>query len=336
MRFEDLHNHYQVRKAVEAYGSDEEKARFGSLHQANARAWLHASTKLEDLLIEDVFIADGIHRIIGLPVDLPPTCKACNKSTLPDPHDHGIRCGNAKGGAGTAGGIVERAVIQGLKSMMCDVRVKPELDGVVGFQRTSQGDAKIYGDALVQSSGRSRVIDVTFSSRAGYSLLKKEQKKVKEYIKHRDPKAVANMFVPCAMDLVGGQGERMRNLFADILKAKQQAIPEMKKEFSRKNRYVQENLSVAALKAIGAYMQIVRHGYVQTKHNHTKYGSSAEEQEEQDDQDEAPTGDPPNEIAESDAIPTSDGSINFLPDEIIPQVGVGEGNAANFSTLSYS
>jgi hypothetical protein len=111
---------------------------------------MHASTKLDDLIANDEAVKDPLLRMVGRPPDIPLNAKlALCRDTQPD-FDHVIKCCNAKGEAGSAGGFLKRAIILSLKMLDGDVRRKPE--------RSARDKGKVYGDAFVLTNGKSYVV----------------------------------------------------------------------------------------------------------------------------------------------------------------------------------
>ena len=44
------------------------------------------------------------------------------------------------------------------------------------------------------------------------------------------------------------------------------ACPQLQKEVAKTFRFIKERIGISAIKAIGAYMTIVRHGWTRTRH----------------------------------------------------------------------
>jgi hypothetical protein len=221
----------------------------------------NASTKFPEMIVEDQLVQDEILRRCGLPINLPPKCKACRIALPSLREEHGVLCANARGGAGLAGGFIERAILDGCHQLGLDPKRKPPLDEVPGFGRLTQGPAKLFGDGEIHFGDRFWIIDTTFSSNVSQRpVAEKERAKIKEYKKNRNPAAVDNIFVPCAIDLMGNWGQMMQDLFDSIVEDKKNACPQMKKSIAMSYRFMREKISIATIKAIGAYMKIVRYG----------------------------------------------------------------------------
>ncbi len=101
---------------------------------------------------------------------------------------------------------------------------------------------------------------------ARISLEKKEADKIKEYCVNRNSEAVDHMLVPCAVDLMGRWGPRMKSFFEAIVRRKKNVCPQLQKEVAKTFRFIKERIGISAIKAIGAYMTIVRHGWTRTRH----------------------------------------------------------------------
>ena len=68
------------------------------------------------------------------------------------------------------------------------------------------------------------------------------------------------MFVPMAADAWGKWGSEMYKVFDTVVEIKTEACPELVKEVKKTMRYAVEGISIGIVKAIGAYMDIVRYG----------------------------------------------------------------------------
>lgn len=255
---------------------------YESLSYELSGAWMNASTKMDGNLLSDQEAIDDLTRRCGLELDLPPKCYACGKAVTCFREDHCIRCTCTKGGNGSAGGLVERAVISGLASLNVQIQRKPQLH-LIPFMETISGDpkqAKQIGDVKATIGGEEFIVDVTFSSKPQCaSVGEKEKIKTKEYTTNRKfPSVVARCVRPFALDAGGKWGEIMRKFFDEVVKMKKRTCPEgMKKEISWAFRYAIEGISLAVVRANGAYMHIMRKGY--TKERFPKDDSDRDEEE---------------------------------------------------------
>jgi hypothetical protein len=245
------------------------EASFLSACDPTAGAWRHASTKLEENLLSDQAISDASNKLLGLDLDLPDVCAACG-ITIPVPREgHGVSCAASKGGSGRAGGHLERAVIYALQVLQVDLLKKPVIDNIPGFERLNrEEDAKTYGDALVETGGASYVIDVTFSTDPfKRSVESKEKAKYAEYSKNRrTPHRIRHFLIPMAVDMMGKWGSLMKQFFDRIVERRQRLMPpQFKKEIARAYRFGKERISLATVKAYGAYMKIIRYGWKKKK-----------------------------------------------------------------------
>jgi hypothetical protein len=277
---------YENQATLQAEGANKSRALFLSAIDGTAGAWRHASTKLEENLLSDQAIRDACNKQIGLDLDLPPQCAACGTTINRLVEEHGISCAASKGGSGRAGGHLERAVTQALRQLSTDISLKPVIENIPGLEKADiRKDAKTFGDILVETGGLTYVIDVAFSTDPSKRTVEhKETVKYKEYsVNRRTPGKVRLMVVPMAVDVMGKWGPRMKAFFESLVGRKIALTPQFKGDITRNYRYAKEKISIAVIKAYGAYMKIMRYGWKKRGTQGTGGKLQAARQEDDDD-----------------------------------------------------
>jgi hypothetical protein len=115
----------------------------------------------------------------------------------------------------------------------------------------------------------------------------KETIKFEEYkANRRFPDVVKNRLKPFAVDAGGRWGPIMEKFFDGVVERKKHASPEMKKEIAGTYRYMIEEVSLAVVRANGAYMHIMRRG-VPVKERSPRGGNNESDAEEGNDENQA-------------------------------------------------